>query len=108
MGQKVVRSKTSLDIDYFLLNYPDLKKVKIINNGLLYKTVLVNNLNDNAPLILKIFPKADYDLKIYFTMLNKMKIIKSKIEQKLIKPNSYTKFYNIAPIFLLEDKKLYC
>jgi hypothetical protein len=56
MGQKVVRSKTSLDIDYFLLNYPDLKKVKIINNGLLYKTVLINNLNDNAPLILKIFP----------------------------------------------------
>ena len=105
MGQKVVRSKTFLDIDYFLLNFPHLKKVKIINNGLLYKTLLVNNINDNAPLILKIFPKGDYDLKIYNTMFKKMKEIKSKVEQKLIKPNSYTKFYNIVPIFLLEDKE---
>ena len=104
MGQKIVGSKTSLDIDYFLLNfYPQFEKIKIINNGLLYKTVLVNSKYDKAPLIIKIFPKTDYDTEIFSQMFNLMKKIKEKIENKLIKPNSYTQFYNICPIFYLEN-----
>ena len=57
MGQKVVRSKSSLDIDYFLLSTPNLQKIKVLNNGLLYKTVLVKTIYDTAHLILKIFLK---------------------------------------------------
>ena len=105
MGQKVVRSKSSLDIDYFLLSTPNLQKIKVLNNGLLYKTVLVKTIYDTAHLILKIFPKEYYDLKIYNSMFQKMKKIKEKIEKKLVTPNSHIQFYNIAPIFLLEDKE---
>ena len=105
MGQSVVGTKISLDIDYYLISFfPQLQKKKIINNGLLYKTLLVNNINDNAPLILKIFPK-DYNLETFYKMFNKLKEIKNKIDQKLVKLNSYTQFYNIAPIFHLECKE---
>ena len=104
MGQKIVGSKASLDIDYFLLNfYSQFEKIKIINNGLLYKTVLVNNKSDKSPLIIKIFPNSDYDIEIFGQMFNLMKTIKEKIDNKLIKPNSYTQFYNVCPIFHLEN-----
>ena len=104
MGQKIVGSKTTLDIDYFLLNfYPQLEKIKIINNGLLYKTILVNSKYDKAPLIIKIFPKTDFNPDLFNEMFSLMKNIKEKIENKLIKPNSYTQFYNICPIFYLDN-----
>ena len=106
MGQKIARSKTTIDVDYFLLSdYPQFQKIKIINNGLLYKSILVNNNYDNSTLILKIFPKADFDPLIYKKMKNKLQEIKNKIDKKKVKSNSYNKFYNISPILKLEDKK---
>ena len=106
MGQKIARSKTTIDVDYFLLSdYPQFQKIKIINNGLLYKSILVNNNYDNSTLILKIFPKADFDPLIYNKMKNKLQEIKNKIDKKKVKSNSYNKFYNISPILKLEDKQ---
>ena len=104
MGQKLSSSKATIDVDYFLLyHYPHFRKIKIINNGLLYKSVLVNNTIDNSTLILKIFPKTDYDISIYNKMKEKMKEIKEKIDKKIIHPKIYNKFYNISPILQLED-----
>ena len=104
MGQKLSSSKAKIDVDYFLLyNYPHFRKIKIINNGLLYKSVLINNTIDNSTLILKIFPKSDYDISIYNKMKEKMEKIKKKIDSKIINPKNYNKFYNISPILKLED-----
>ena len=103
MGQKMGKTKTSPDIDYFMRGYPHFQKYKIINKGLLYKTISVTNELDKAPLIIKIFFKNDYDPGIYAKMKVKMIQIQDKINQKTIKPNSYTQFYNICPIFKLED-----
>ena len=77
MGQKIVGSKTTLDIDYFLLNfYPQLEKIKIINNGLLYKTILVNSKYDKAPLIIKIFPKTDFNPDLFNVVCAVLSFIK--------------------------------
>ena len=39
MGQKMGKTKTSPDIDNFMRQYPHFEKYKIINKGLLYKTI---------------------------------------------------------------------
>ena len=103
MGQTIGKKKTSPDIDNFMRQYPHFEKYKIINKGLLYKTISVTNEFDKAPLIVKIFFKNDYDLTIYDKMRTKMEEIQKKINDKKIKPNSYTEFYNVCPIIKLED-----
>ena len=84
MGQKMGKTKTSPDIDYFMRGYPHFQKYKIINKGLLYKTISVTNELDKAPLIIKIFFKNDYDPGIYAKMKVKMIQIQDKINQKIL------------------------
>ena len=76
------KTKTSPDIDYFMRGYPQFQKYKIINKGLLYKTISVTNEYDKAPLIIKIFFKNDYDSTIYDKMKGKMIEIQNKINKK--------------------------
>ena len=82
MGQTIGKKKTSPDIDNFMRQYPHFEKYKIINKGLLYKTISVTNEFDKAPLIVKIFFKNDYDLTIYDKMRTKMEEIQKKINDK--------------------------
>ena len=71
MGQKISQSKTTVDIGVYLIKYyPNFSTLKVLNNGMLNKTVLLINeeskdkkcpLTVKCPLVAKIFFKQDYE-----------------------------------------------
>ena len=99
MGQNFSTNRLMPDIKVIMTKYfQKYQIIKILNNGMLSKTLLILNGKDPNPLILKCFLKNDYkeeDRKIHrmeFEKLNQLKnIISSTIN------------YNIAPMIALVD-----
>ena len=64
MGQKLSQQKISPDAKAFMRKYyPEIPYVELLNDGLMYKTVIITNEKDHSPLLLKIFYKDDYTEK---------------------------------------------
>ena len=63
MGQKISQSKNTVDINVYLNKfYSSYTPLKVLNNGMLNKTVLLLNEGENkCPLVAKIFFKQDYE-----------------------------------------------
>ena len=99
MGQKIIQSKYTEEVDTFLYKYSDnLQFVKLYNNGILSKTALVFNKIDNVPLIIKVFFKTNYeenDKKLYDKYLDLLREYNKKINQNLI--------LNYAPIIKIKN-----
>ena len=99
MGQKFSLNAFTPDVIVFIQKYfPNYNIIKLLTNGMLYKTVLITRDKDTAPLILKIFLKNDYDEKdrnIFAEEYRKMVNIQNEIFKKDIK--------NICPIISMED-----
>ena len=101
MGQKLSQTKENIVIKVFLDKYfPNFQLLQILNNGMMYKTLLIKK--DKAPLVLKIFVKKFYDeidSKIFATEKEKFISIHKKIFQEKNTPS-------IAPIINIEDSYL--
>ena len=99
MGQKFSLNKITPDVSvYFEKYFPNYNIIKILTNGMIYKTVLITIENNNVPLILKIFFKHDYDEKdlvLFEKEYKEMDKIKKEILKKQIK--------NICPIIKIEN-----
>jgi phosphoinositide-3-kinase regulatory subunit 4 len=101
MGQKLSQTKEGIVIKVFLEKYfPNYRLLKVLNNGIMYKTVLI--IRDKAPLVTKIFVKKYYDESdnnIFKNKKQELISIHKKIFSEKIPPN-------IAPIIGLEDINL--
>ena len=99
MGQSFSINRIFPDINRVMSKYfPQYKIIKILNNGMLSKTLLILKEKDPNPLIIKCFLKHDYkeeDRKIHKKEVEKI------IEVQNIIMSS--KNYNIAPILSIED-----
>ena len=102
MGQNLSLNTFTPDVIVFIEKYfPKYNIIKILNNGMLYKTVLISVEKNNNPLILKIFFKNNYndkDKAIFNQEFNKMQEIQQKIFNKQIN--------NLCPIIKLENNPL--
>ena len=102
MGQTLSLNTFTPDVLVYLHKYfPKMNIIKLLNNGMLYKTVLISLEKDANPLILKIFFKNNYnekDKNIFLQEYNNMEKIQKKIFSKKIK--------NICPIIGLENNPL--
>ena len=64
MGQKLSQQKILPDAQTFMRKYyPEYPYVELLNDGIMYKTVIISNDKDRSPLLLKIFYKDDYNEK---------------------------------------------
>ena len=99
MGQTLSLNTFTPDVLVYLHKYfPKMNIIKLLNNGMLYKTVLISVDKDDNPLILKIFFKNNYnerDKTIFLQEYNNMQAIQQKIFEK--------KINNISPIIRLEN-----
>ena len=96
MGQKISQSKNSLDISVYMNKYyPNYITLKVLNNGMLNKTVMLLNEGDKCPLVAKIFFKSDFDNEEY-----KSQVEKIKETQKKIINNS---LHNVIPLIYMEE-----
>ena len=99
MGQNFSTNRLMPDINVIMTKYfPKYQIIKILNNGMLSKTLLILNGKDPNPLILKCFLKHDYkeeDRKIHKREVEKLNQVKNII--------SSTINYNIVPILSLVD-----
>ena len=99
MGQRFSANRVSPDINVVMDKYfPQYKILKILNNGILSKTLLILNDIDKSPLIIKVFLKHDYnedDRKIHKNEVEKIE----SIQNKLFKTNNF----NITPIIKIID-----
>ena len=99
MGQNLSLNTFTPDVVVFIEKYfPKYNIIKLLNNGMLCKTVLISKDEDNNPLILKIFFKNNYndkDKAIFAKEYTNMQNIQQKIFQK--------KINNICPIVELEN-----
>ena len=102
MGQNLSLNTFTPDVIVFIEKYfPKYNIIKLLNNGMLYKTVLISVEKNNNPLILKIFFKNNYndkDKAIFNQEFNKMQEIQQKIFNKQIN--------NLCPIIKLENNPL--
>ena len=102
MGQKLIQSKNTADVDYFLYKYySNLQFEKLYNNGILSKTALVINKTENAPLIIKIFFTINYeenDKKEFNNYIQQLLQYNKIIEDK--------KILNYTPIIKIEKNEL--
>ena len=88
MGQKISQSKNTIDISVYLSKYyPYFSVIKVLNNGMLNKTVLLTNDDPNkcplaykCPLVAKIFFKQEYEEE-YTNQLEKL----IETQNKLVK-----------------------
>ena len=103
MGQNLSLNTFTPDVIVFIEKYfPKYNIIKLLNNGMLYKTVLISVEKNNNPLILKIFFKNNYndkDKAIFNQEFNKMQEIQQKIFNKQIN--------NLCRIIELENDPLY-
>ena len=84
MGQTLSLNTFTPDV---LKYFPKMNIIKFLNNGMLYKTVLISLEKDANPLILKIFFKNNYnekDKNIFLQEYNNMEKIQKKIFSKKI------------------------
>ena len=99
MGQKFSLNAFTPDVIVFIQKYfPNYNIIKLLANGMLYKTVLITKDKDNTPLILKIFLKNDYDERdkeLFLQEYQNMLTIQHKIFNKQIN--------NICPIINMEN-----
>ena len=91
MGQKISQSKSTIDINVYLNKYySTYTPLKVLNNGMLNKTVLLLNEGDNkCPLVAKIFFKQDYE-EDYKIQSEKIMETQSKIINECL--------HNVLPI----------
>ena len=103
MGQRFSEQKVSLDIKVIMNKYfPQYQILKILNNGMLSKTLLILNDVDKNPLIIKVFLKHEYNDEDRQLHKKEVEIIES-LQNKLFLINNF----NIAPIIkLIDDYKL--
>ena len=102
MGQNLSLNTFTPDVTVFIEKYfPKYNIIKLLNNGMLYKTVLISIEKNSNPLILKIFFKNNYndkDKAIFDKEFINMQEIQKKIFKKQIN--------NICPIVNLENNPL--
>ena len=99
MGQSFSTTRIFPDIKRVLNKYfPQYKILKLLNNGMLSKTLLILKDKDPNPLILKCFLKHDY--KEIDRINHKKEVEKINAVQNIIMSS---KNYNIAPILSIED-----
>ena len=99
MGQKFSLNKITPDVSvYFEKYFPNYNIIKILTNGMIYKTVLITIEKDNIPLILKIFFKHDYDEKDLILFEKEYKEM-DKIKKEIL----CKKINNICPIIKMEN-----
>ena len=99
MGQSFSINRIFPDIKRVLTKYfPQYKIIKLLNNGMLSKTLLILKDKDPNPLIMKCFLKHDY--KDIDRKNHKKEVEKLIGVQNII--NS-SKNYNISPILAIED-----
>ena len=102
MGQNLSLNTFTPDVTVFIEKYfPKYNIIKLLNNGMLYKTVLISIEKNSNPFILKIFFKNNYndkDKAIFDKEFINMQEIQKKIFQKQIN--------NICPIVNLENNPL--
>lgn len=103
MGQRFSEKKISLDVKVIMNKYfPQYQILKILNNGMLSKTLLILNDVDKNPLIIKVFLKHEYNDEDRQLHKKEVEIIES-LQNKLFLTNNF----NIAPIIkLVDDYKL--
>ena len=100
MGQKISSQKILPDAKIFMRKYyPEYPYVELLNDGIMYKTVLITNDKDQSPLLLKIFYKDGYDendKKLFEEELEKIKILQNKFlsEKSLL---------NVVPIINIRN-----
>jgi len=96
MGQKISQTKNTLDISVYLNKYyPNYTTEKILNNGMLSKTVMLLNEGDKCPLVAKIFFKSDFDMDEYKSQVEKIK----ETQKKIIKQS----LHNVIPLIYMEE-----
>ena len=82
MGQKLSQQKILPDAQAFMRKYyPEYPYVELLNDGIMYKTIIISNDKDSSPLLLKIFYKDDYnekDKKKFDKELEKVKSLQNK------------------------------
>ena len=84
MGQRFSEKKVSLDIKVIMNKYfPQYQILKILNNGMLSKTLLILNDVDKNPLIIKVFLKHEYNDEDRQLHKKEVEIIES-LQNKLI------------------------
>ena len=102
MGQNLSLNTFTPDVIVYIEKYfPKYNIIKLLNNGMLYKTVLISVEKNSNPLILKIFFKNNYndkDKAIFDKEFSIMQEIQKKIFEKQIN--------NICPIINLENNPL--
>ena len=99
MGQKISQSKTTIDINVYLSKYyPNYTTIKILNNGMLSKTVLLldEERNNKCPLVAKIFFKQDFEEE-YNNKLEKIKEAKDIIINECM--------HNVLPIINIVENQ---
>ena len=85
MGQKISQSKNTIDINVYMGKYyTNYTIIKILNDGMLNKTVLLLNEGENkCPLVAKIFFKQDFEEE-YKAQLTRFVETKNKIEKECL------------------------
>ena len=96
MGQKISQTKNHLDINVYLNKYyPNYTPLKILNNGMLSKTVMLLNEGDKCPLIAKIFFKSDFAIEEIKSQTEKIKETQKKIINESL--------HNVIPLIYMEE-----
>ena len=96
MGQKISQSKNTIDINVYLSKYyTNYTPIKVLNDGMLSKTVLLlNDGEDKCPLVAKIFFKQDYEEE-YKKQLDKMIEVQNKIMNECL--------HNVLPLIKRDE-----
>ena len=93
MGQKLSQTKV-IDINVYMNKYhPNYSTIKVLNNGIMNKTVLL--LNEGIPQVAKIFFKSEYNPEGYKSKVEEIKETQNKLMKKM--PS------NIAPLIFMEE-----
>ena len=96
MGQKISQTKNTLDISVYMNKYyPNYTTLKVLNNGMLSKTVMLLNEGDKCPLVAKIFFKSDFDNEEYKSQVDKIKETQKKIISESL--------HNVIPLIYMEE-----
>ena len=98
MGQKISQTKNTLDITVYLNKYyPNYTTLKVLNNGMLSKTVMLLNEGDKCPLVAKIFFKSDFENDEYKSQIEKIKDTQKKIINESL--------HNVIPLIYMEENQ---
>ena len=83
MGQKLSQQKILPDAQTFMRKYyPEYPYVELLNDGIMYKTVLITSDKNQSPLLLKIFYKDNFsekDKKQFEIELEKVQALQKKV-----------------------------